>query len=51
MGAGRKAAAGIKAYLGIRDSETVYRPERSGLDGTLFGIDLTEKNFTRVRAA
>jgi len=51
MGAGRKAAASIKSYLGIRDSETVYRPERTGLEDAIFGIDLAERNFTRVRAA
>ena len=45
MGAGRKAARGMKAYLGIRD---VVRAERSD---TLFGIDVREHNFTRVRAA
>jgi glutamate synthase (NADPH/NADH) small chain len=51
MGAGRKAARGIKTYLGIRDSETVYRPERGDLAETLFGIDLAERNFARVRMA
>jgi len=51
MGAGRKAAASIKAYLGIRDSATVYDPERTDLDGMLFGIDLAERNFARVRLA
>lgn len=51
MGAGRRAARSIKAYLGIRDSETVYRPERTDLAGTLFGIDVEEKNYTRVRLA
>jgi glutamate synthase (NADPH/NADH) small chain len=51
MGAGRKAAHSIKTYLGIRDSETVYRPERTGLEGTLFGIDLAERNFARVQQA
>jgi glutamate synthase (NADPH/NADH) small chain len=51
MGAGRKAAASIKAYLGIRDSETVYRPPRSELEATLFGIDQAEKNFARLRLA
>jgi glutamate synthase (NADPH) small chain len=43
MGAGRKAARGMKAYLGIRDIE----PMNGG--STLFGIDLGEHNFTRVR--
>jgi len=51
MGAGRKAASSIKAYLGIRNSATVYRPESTDLDGTLFGIDLAERDFTRVRLA
>jgi glutamate synthase (NADPH/NADH) small chain len=51
MGAGRKAAHSIKNYLGIRDSETVYRPERTDLEGTLFGIDLAERNFARVQQA
>ena len=51
MGAGRKAASSIKNYLGIRDSDWVYNPEREGLEGTLFGIDLAERNFTRVRLA
>lgn len=51
MGAGRKAARSIKAYLGIRDSEAVYRLERTGLEGTVFGIDLAERTFARVRLA
>ncbi|MDP6389592.1 MAG: NADPH-dependent glutamate synthase [Alphaproteobacteria bacterium] len=51
MGAGRKAARSMKAYLGIRDSETVYRPAQSGSDGKIFGIDAEERNFTRIRAA
>jgi glutamate synthase (NADPH/NADH) small chain len=51
MGAGRRAARSIKAYLGIRDSQTVYRPERTDLAGTLFGIDVDEKNYSRVRLA
>jgi glutamate synthase (NADPH/NADH) small chain len=51
MGAGRRAARSIKAYLGIRDSQTVYRPERTDLAGTLFGIDVDEKNYSRIRLA
>jgi glutamate synthase (NADPH/NADH) small chain len=51
MGAGRKAARSMKAYLGIRDSDAVYLPERQGSDGKLFGIDLEEKNFARVHLA
>jgi glutamate synthase (NADPH/NADH) small chain len=45
MGAGRKAARSMKAYLGIRD------PARTDPGGTLFGIDLGERNFVRLRAA
>ncbi len=47
MGAGRKAAASMKAYLGIRDSTLPYK---SGGDN-LFGIELRERNFARVRVA
>jgi glutamate synthase (NADPH/NADH) small chain len=50
MGAGRKAARGMKAWLGLRDTETVYLPERAA-GARLFGIDITEKNFVRVRVA
>ncbi len=45
MGAGRKAARSMKAYLGIRDAA------REAAGGTLFGIDLREHNFARLRAA
>lgn len=45
MGAGRKAARGMKAYLGIRDVVPITSEE------TLFGIDRREHNFIRVRAA
>jgi glutamate synthase (NADPH/NADH) small chain len=45
MGAGRKAARSMKAYLGIRDAE------RAEPGGTLFGIDLRERNFARIRVA
>jgi glutamate synthase (NADPH/NADH) small chain len=45
MGAGRKAARSIKAYLGIRDGE------HAETGGTLFGIDLRERNFARIRVA
>lgn len=51
MGAGRKAARAMKAYLGIRDTEVVYEPEAKGHAGKLFGIDVRERNFTRVRLA
>ena len=45
MGAGRKAARNMKAYLGIRD------PARAAAGETLFGIDRAERNFVRLRAA
>ena len=45
MGAGRKAARGIKAYLGIRDRES----QPTG--ATVFGIDAREHNFVRIRVA
>jgi len=51
MGAGRRAARSIKTYLGIRDSEIVYRPARTDCSGTLFGIDVEEKNYSRIRLA
>ena len=51
MGAGRQAARSMKAYLGITDTDTVYRPETRKADGKLFGIDPGEKNFSRVRLA
>jgi glutamate synthase (NADPH/NADH) small chain len=46
MGAGRKAAAGMKAYLGIRDVRRPY----AGDGPRLFGIDRAEHNFRRVHA-
>ncbi|MDE2183834.1 MAG: NADPH-dependent glutamate synthase [Alphaproteobacteria bacterium] len=42
MGAGRKAAASIKRYLGLRDSERVYR----AAEPALFGIG--ERNYVRL---
>ena len=51
MGAGRKAARSMKAYLGIRDTESVYQLEPEGNINTLFGIDVREKNFSRIRIA
>jgi glutamate synthase (NADPH/NADH) small chain len=51
MGAGRKAANSMKAYLGLRDSEVVYLDEHAEGAARLFGIDRAEKNFARVRVA
>jgi len=47
MGAGRKAARSIKEYLGIGDYPSVGKPGA----GELFGIDLRERNFARIRVA
>lgn len=51
MGAGRKAARAMKEYLHIRDSSAVYGGERASLENTLFGIENSERNFTRVHLA
>jgi glutamate synthase (NADPH/NADH) small chain len=50
MGAGRRAASEIKAYLGLRDTDVVYLAERTGGVGKRFGIDVREHNYTRVTA-
>ena len=49
MGAGRKAARGMKAYLGLRDTDGVYAPETDDPAGRRFGIPVEEHNFARVR--
>jgi glutamate synthase (NADPH/NADH) small chain len=51
MGAGRKAARSMKAYLGIRDAARAYSSGDGAGQGTLFGIDTRERNFARVRVA
>jgi glutamate synthase (NADPH/NADH) small chain len=51
MGAGRKAARNMKAYLGIRDTDLPFLTDGRGSAGRLFGIDLRERNFARVRVA
>ncbi|EJW13288.1 Glutamate synthase [NADPH] small chain [Rhodovulum sp. PH10] len=50
MGAGRKAARAMKRHLGLRDTDTVYRPD-APVSATLFGLDPDEKNVVRVRAS
>jgi len=49
MGAGRRAARGMKAFLGLRDTDFVYqeRPDRAA--ATLFGIERAEHGYARVR--
>jgi glutamate synthase (NADPH/NADH) small chain len=49
MGAGRRAARNMKAYLGLRDADAPYAAEGKGSAGKLFGIDARERNFVRVR--
>jgi glutamate synthase (NADPH) small chain len=51
MGAGRRAARSMKAYLGLRDTETVYPPENTDPAARLFGIDRRERSFARVHLA
>ncbi len=48
MGAGRRAARAMKAWLGLRDSDAVYGEAGSG---TLFGIAREEHGAARVRIA
>ncbi|MGB5101965.1 MAG: NADPH-dependent glutamate synthase [Steroidobacteraceae bacterium] len=50
MGAGRRAARGMKAWLGLRDTESVYREDRDDPARSLFGIDLDEHDFALVRS-
>ena len=49
MGAGRKAARSMKTYLAIRDIDLPYAAEGRDSTNKLFGIDLRERNFARVR--
>ena len=51
MGAGRKAARSMKAYLGLRDYGEDASAEGKAGAGMLFGIDLRERNFARIRVA
>ena len=51
MGAGRKAARSMKEYLGISDSGTDYSTAAKLGANQLFGIDLRERNFARIRVA
>jgi glutamate synthase (NADPH/NADH) small chain len=51
MGTGRQAARSMKAYLGIRDSETVYGHAQDGSEARIFGIDSMERAPVRVRVA
>jgi glutamate synthase (NADPH/NADH) small chain len=46
MGAGRRAARSMKAWLGLRDSDSVYG---EGASGTLFGIPREEHGHALLR--
>ena len=50
MGAGRKAARAMKAYLGLRDTEGVYALEVPH-SGRRFGLPPEEHCYARVRVA
>jgi len=49
MGAGRRAARGMKAFLGLRDTDFVYNDQQVGPESMLFGIDRSEHGYSRVR--
>ena len=48
MGAGRKAARGMKAYLGLRDTDRRRTRPKPTLPG-VFGIAPVEHGYSRVR--
>ena len=47
--AGRRAARGMKGFLGLRDTDFVYQERPDGAAATLFGIDRAERGYARVR--
>lgn len=48
MGAGRRAARSMKAYVGLRDSNAVYLAQHDTPSERLFGIPRQERGFARV---
>jgi glutamate synthase (NADPH/NADH) small chain len=50
MGAGRKAARAMKAWLGLRDTDVVYAPETPHA-GRRFGFATGQHGYARVRVA
>ena len=50
MGAGRKAAASMKAFLGLRDTDSVYGPPTPPARRA-FGLAPNERNHVRLRVA
>jgi hypothetical protein len=49
MGAGRKAARGMKAWLGLRDTAESCAGTPCPAEDRLFGLDPAEHDFARVR--
>jgi len=49
MGAGRRAARSMKAWLGLREPDAPYRRPEGETIANLFGIDPRERNFVRLR--
>jgi glutamate synthase (NADPH/NADH) small chain len=49
MGAGRRAARSMKAWLGLRDTDAIYQERADGAPAALFGIDRGERGYARVR--
>ena len=51
MGAGRRAARGMKSFLGLRDTDHVYHDAAVDADSRLFGIDRAEHGHARLRVS
>ena len=51
MGAGRRAARSMKQYLRIRDRDVALSSVATPVAARMFGIDLRERNFARIRVA
>jgi glutamate synthase (NADPH/NADH) small chain len=51
MGAGRRAARGMKAWLGLRDTADLCTTDGDAATARRFGIDRDEHNYVRVRVA
>jgi len=49
MGAGRRAARAMKAFLGLRDTDHVYGDTAAEPGSRMFGIDRAEHGFARIR--
>jgi len=50
MGAGRRAARNMKAFLGLRDTDFIYQERQDAAASTLFGIERAEHGYVRVRS-